>query len=53
MEVKLSASPRVDDVRHFAMLDRLGKRGAGALICLAPEGGALTRVLTVVPASGL
>jgi uncharacterized protein len=43
IEIRKSASPRRDDIRHFDVLDRLGvRRGTGALLCLVRESLPLT-----------
>lgn len=51
LEIKKTASPSRDDVRHFAMLERLGLRiGPGGVICLAEQPLPLTATTQSIPA---
>ena len=49
IEVKLAATSKTDWVRHFPVLDRLGKRGAGAVVCLSREMVPIDRKAVAVP----
>lgn len=54
VEIKKTASPKVDDVRHFAALARLGLPvGPGALICLAEQALPLSVIVEAAPAWAL
>ncbi|HPQ70427.1 MAG TPA: ATP-binding protein [bacterium] len=54
VEIKRTASPRADDVRHFKTLDRLGMSiGPGGLICLAQQALPLTANVSVIPAAAM
>jgi len=51
VEIKKTASPRKDDVRHFAALGRLGvTAGPGTLLCLGARALPLTASTWAVPA---
>lgn len=51
LEIKKSASPSREDVRHFAALERLGLPiGPGGLICLAEQSLPLTTSAQSIPA---
>ncbi|MDR3189311.1 MAG: ATP-binding protein [Prevotellaceae bacterium] len=50
VEVKRSASPKEDDVRHFRLLDKLGvEKGKGAVVCMYENLLPLSREVTIVP----
>lgn len=49
VEAKLSATSKKDWVRHFSALDRLGKRGDGAVVCLCRELVPIDRESNAVP----
>lgn len=54
LEVKKTASPRLDDVRVFGTLQRLGLRlGPGGVICLAPQSLPLTDAIWAIPVGAL
>lgn len=54
VEIKKTASPGRDTVRHFSMLNALGiEVGPGAIICLAPERLPVTAQVEAVPAWAL
>lgn len=54
LEFKKSARPRVDDVRHFRVLDRLNLPvGPGALLCLVSQAVPLTATVQAVPVAAL
>ncbi|MHB8764849.1 MAG: ATP-binding protein [Deferrisomatales bacterium] len=54
LEVKKSAAPRPDDVRHFRVLDRLNLPvGPGGLLCLAAQAIPLTATAQAVPLAAL
>ena len=51
LEIKKTASPSRDDVRHFGALDRLGLPvGPGGVICLAEQSLPLTATAQSIPA---
>ena len=51
LEIKKTASPGRDDVRHFGALERLGLPvGPGGLICLAEQVLPLTATAQSIPA---
>lgn len=51
LEIKKTASPGREDVRHFGALERLGlPAGAGGLICLAEQALPLTTTAWSIPA---
>lgn len=51
LEIKKTASPSRDDVRHFGALDRLGRSiGPGGVICLAEQALPLTATTQSIPA---
>jgi hypothetical protein len=51
LEIKKTASPGRDDVRHFGALERLGLPvGPGGLICLAEQALPLTATAQFIPA---
>ncbi len=51
LEVKRTASPSRDDVRHFGVLERLGLPiGPGGVICLAEQSLPLTASVQSIPA---
>lgn len=50
VEIKKTASPRMDAVRQFASLDRLGMvMGSGGIVCLAETTLPLTKNIQVIP----
>lgn len=50
LEIKKTASPGRDDVRHFGALERLGLPvGPGGVICLAEQGLPLTATAQSIP----
>jgi predicted AAA+ superfamily ATPase len=50
VEVKRSAAPKEDDVRHFRLLDKLGlKKGKGAVVCMYENLLPLNKEVTIVP----
>ncbi len=50
LEIKKTASPRPEDVRHFQTLERLGLPiGPGGLICLAQQSLPLTATVRSIP----
>lgn len=52
IEIKRSASPKTDDVRHFDVLSQLGKSvGKGAIICLYDKFLPLNNQTNIVPVS--
>lgn len=54
LEIKKTASPRPDAVRHFKVLERLGMPvGAGGVICLAPTSLPLTANTSSIPVAAL
>lgn len=54
LEIKKTASPSRDDVRHFATLGRLKLPvGAGGIVCLAPEILPLTATAGAIPVAAL
>ncbi len=54
VEVKKTASPGRDDVRHFQALERLGLPvGPGALVCLASQSLPLTAGVTAIPVAAI
>lgn len=51
IEIKKTAQPSREAVRHFGLLEKLGlEPGAGAVICLAPERLPLTAQVEAIPA---
>jgi hypothetical protein len=51
LEIKKTASPNRDDVRHFGALERLGLSiGPGGVICLAEQALPLTATTQSIPA---
>lgn len=51
VEIKKSASPSRNDIRHFSVLEKTGCTvGPSALICMYPEALPLTEQCTVIPA---
>jgi predicted AAA+ superfamily ATPase len=51
LEIKRTASPSRDDIRHFAALERLGQPvGPGGVICLARQSLPLTAAAQSIPA---
>lgn len=51
VEFKKTASPKLDDARHFKILEQFGKPvGTGALVCLYPELVQLRPDCRVIPA---
>jgi predicted AAA+ superfamily ATPase len=51
VEIKKTAQPGRDAVRHFAVLENLGlEPGAGAVICLVPERLPITALVEAIPA---
>ncbi len=51
LEIKKTASPSRDDIRHFGALERLGLPvGPGGLICLAEQALPLTATAWAIPA---
>lgn len=51
LEIKKTASPSKNDVRHFGALDRLGQSiGPGGVICLAEQALPLTATTQSIPA---
>lgn len=54
LEIKKTASPSKNDVRHFGALERLKTRiGHGGVICLAENALPLTNLHNVIPANAL
>lgn len=54
LEIKKTASPDKNDIRHFAALERLGLPvGQGAVICLCKESLPLTETVCTVPVGWL
>jgi len=54
VEFKKSTNPKKDDVRHFALLDKLGVPvGAGAVVCLRATALPLTDRIQAIPAAAL
>ena len=54
IEIKRSASPKIDDVKHFEALSRLGiSTGKGAVICLYDKLLPLNHQTVIVPVSYL
>ena len=54
IEIKRSASPKIDDVKHFNVLSHLGKpTGKGAIICLYDKVLPLNNQTNIVPVSYL
>ena len=52
IEIKRSASPKTDDVKHFDVLSRLGKpTGKGAIICLYDKLLPLNNQTNIIPVS--
>jgi len=52
IEIKRSASPKIDDTKHFDVLSRLGKpAGKGAVICLYDKFLPLNNQTNIVPVS--
>ena len=51
IEIKKSAAPSKNDIRHFSVLERLGcPVGESALICMYPDTLPLTEQCTIIPA---
>ena len=51
IEIKKSAAPGKNDIRHFSVLERLGcPVGESALICMYPDTLPLTEQCTIIPA---
>ncbi len=51
IEIKRSASPSKNDIRHFSILERLGcAMGESALVCMYPDTQPLTGQCTIIPA---
>ena len=51
LEIKKTASPSREDVRHFGALERLGLPvGPGGVICLAEQSLPLTAAAQSIPA---
>jgi len=54
LEIKKTGSPRIEDVRHFGVLEKLKKPiGSGGVICLAQQSLPLTKTTYSIPVSGL
>jgi predicted AAA+ superfamily ATPase len=54
VEIKKTASPRADDVRHFNLLNKLGKPvGPGGVICLAQQALPLAPAACSIPVSAM
>jgi hypothetical protein len=54
VECKKSASPRMDDIRHFKTLNRLGMPvGPGGIICMVDRSLPLTRDVHTIPVAAL
>ena len=54
LEIKKTASPDRDDVRHFRVLERLNKKiGPGGVICLTEHSLPLTETVLSIPVSAL
>ncbi len=54
LEIKKTASPNKNDVRHFGALERLKTRtGHGGVICLAENTLPLTNLCDVIPVGAL
>ena len=54
LEIKKTASPDRDDVRHFHVLERLNKKiGPGGVICLTEHSLPLTESVLSIPVSAL
>ena len=52
LEIKKTASPRRDDIRHFATLNRMGMTvGQGSVICLCQEALPISDSVWSLPAS--
>jgi predicted AAA+ superfamily ATPase len=52
IEIKRSASPKIDDIKHFDVLSRLGKpSGKGAVICLYDKFLPLNHQTNIIPVS--
>ena len=52
IEIKRSASPKIDDIKHFDVLSRLGKpAGKGAMICLYDKFLPLNHQTNIIPVS--
>jgi predicted AAA+ superfamily ATPase len=50
LEIKKTASPGRDDIRHFGALERLGRSvGPGGLVCLAEQALPLTETAWAIP----
>lgn len=51
VEIKKTASPSRDDLRHFAALENLGvQSGSGSLVCMVSEPKPITRSVWAIPA---
>ncbi|MCU0577856.1 MAG: ATP-binding protein [Desulfobacterota bacterium] len=54
VECKKTASPRMDDIRHFKTLNRLGMPvGPGGIICMVDRSLPLTRDVHTIPVAAL
>jgi hypothetical protein len=54
LEIKKTASPSQNDVRHFAVLEKLRlPLGPGGVICLSQQNLPLTRTAQVIPVSAI
>ena len=52
IEIKRSASPKIDDIKHFDVLSRLGKSaGKGAVVCLYDKFLPLNHQINIIPVS--
>jgi len=52
IEIKRSAAPKINDIKHFDVLSRLGKpAGKGAVICLYDKLLPLNHQTNIVPVS--
>jgi hypothetical protein len=54
LEIKKSASPRKEDVRHFGLLEKLGMPvGPGGILCLVSRLLPLTAATWAIPAGAV
>ena len=54
LEIKKTAAPQKDDVRHFKVLERLGKTiGQGGIICLYDKHVPVTEDVWAIPVSAV
>ncbi len=54
LEIKKSANPSKDDIRHFSVLEKLGKPiGPGGLICLTTKSRPLSAGVITIPVSAI